>query len=305
MHQIQLIRKYGIQPRKIIGQNFLVDENIQRKIVALLDLKPADQVLEIGAGLGALTGLLAGSGAKVFAVEKDKNLAGILKAELERFPNLQVLNEDALKLDFGKLENGTRRGRRYKVVGNLPYFITTPILFFLIAERRWIEFALIMVQKEFAERLFAQPGTKSYGRLTLALRYHAEAAHAFDVSRHCFTPVPGVDSSLVRLKFRRRGVAGLDEELFFRAIQAAFASRRKNILNALSHGLLEPAGPAEWDGPASPSGHPPLGRAGLGREEWKTLLAGLGIPETKRAEELLLKDYIRLTFALQKRSQAR
>jgi 16S rRNA (adenine1518-N6/adenine1519-N6)-dimethyltransferase len=275
MHQIQLLRKHGIRPKKPWGQNFLVDENIQRKIIFSLDLKPEDRVLEIGAGLGALTDGLLNSGAQVYAVEKDPVLAGILSEELASYENLRVLREDILNLDLSRAAAGA--SGKWKVVGNLPYFVTSPILFYLIDNRRLIESAVVMVQREVADRILATPGSKTYGRVTLAFRYHAEVEHLFDVSRHSFTPEPAVDSSVLRIVFSHKKPRGLDEDLLFRIIQFSFSSRRKNILNNLDHSPL-----------------------GIERAAWQNILAGLKIPTLKRAEELLLKDYLDLTLAVQK-----
>ncbi len=280
MHQIQLLRKYSIRLQKVRGQNFLIDENIQRKIVESLELAKSDCVLEIGAGLGALTEGLVQTGAKVYAVEKDKRFADILAEELAQYANLCLLNDNILKLDFSRLlkHSVPSAKKKWKVAGNLPYFITSPILFHLIDQRKAIDFAMVMVQKEVAERLLAQPGTKSYGRLTLAFRYHADVSHVLDVSRRSFSPVPAVDSSVVKIVFHEKGVAGLDETLLFKIIQAAFSMRRKNILNCLSNSTLD-----------------------ISRDQWKEILAALKIPENKRAEELLLKDYLDLTSAASKK----
>ncbi len=274
MHQIQLLRKYSIRLQKVRGQNFLIDENIQRKIVEAFALSEKDCVLEIGAGLGALTEGLAQTGTKVYAVEKDKRFVDILAQELASYENLRLLNDNILKLDFSLLLKHAvpSSKKKWKVVGNLPYFITSPILFHLIEQRQAINFAMVMVQEEVAERLLAQPGNKSYGRLTLALRYHADVSHVLNVSRRSFSPVPAVDSSVVKIAFHEKGVAGLDETLLFKIIQAAFSMRRKNILNCLSNSTLD-----------------------ISREQWKGILAALKIPENKRAEELLLKDYLDLT----------
>ena len=275
MHQIQLLRKYQVRPQKTRGQNFLIDENIQKKIIGRLGLSEKDYVLEIGSGLGALTEGLLQAGAQVYAVEKDRNLSEALKAELGVHPNLHLLNEDILKIHLKKLlpeKSGAKRSAKWKVVGNLPYFITTPVLFYLIDQKQWIEWAMVMIQKEVAERILAQPGNKSYGRLTLALRYHADISHEFDVSKNSFTPVPQVDSAVIKMVFHQRKVAGLDEDLMFKIIQAAFSTRRKNILNCLSSSPLPPS-----------------------RDEWKKILEQLKIPLNSRAEELLLKDYMDLT----------
>ncbi len=277
MHQIQLLRKYQIRPRKAWGQNFLIDENLQRKIIEGLSLARNDYVLEIGAGLGALTQGLLQTGAHVYAVEKDESLVQILQKELGHYSNLFLVNRDILKLDLKTLP-GKSGGKtfppslKWKVVGNLPYFLTTPILFYLIEQRKRVEQALVMVQKEVADRILALPGSKVYGRLTLAFRYFADVEHLLDVNRQVFRPVPLVDSTVLGIRFHHRKVKGLDEDLLFKVIQAAFAARRKNILNCLSNSHLSPS-----------------------RVEWKKILEELKIPVNFRAEELLLKDYIDLT----------
>lgn len=271
MRQIAMLRKYRIRPQKKWGQHFLVDENIQRRILEVLDLGPQDTVLEIGAGLGALTEGLAASGAGVLALEKDKTLAEILSRELEQHPNLRVLNQDILKLDFATLAGG---GKGLKIVGNLPYSITTPILFHLIDQRKWIHFAVITIQKEVADRLLARPRSKAYGRLTLAFRYYGEVVRKFDIASGAFSPSPKVASSVLKISFPSPQHEDLNEELLFKIIQAAFALRRKTILNSLT------------------ASSPVRSRA-----FWQPLLAEAGIPENKRAEELDLKDYIRLTGA--------
>jgi len=277
MHQIQMLRKYEVRLNKLKGQNFLVDENIQKKLILAIDPQRTDWILEIGAGLGAITDELARSGAKIIAVEKEKTFADILGEELSEFRNLSILSKDILKTDLKKLLSETRapKGKKWKIAGNLPYFITTPILFYLLDGRDYIDEAVVMIQKEVADRLVAQPGNKTYGRLTLALRYYADVSLEFEVGRSCFTPVPQVDSAVIRIVFHGRRVEGLDEALMFRIIQAAFAMRRKNILNALSTGPL-----------------------GLERQDWLEVLGKLGIPVNKRAEELHLKDYIALAFAV-------
>ena len=274
---MEIVHKYAVRCRKAWGQNFLIDENLQRKIIEVLSLERNDYVLEIGAGLGALTQGLLQTGAHVYAVEKDESLVQILQKELGHYSNLFLVNRDILKLDLKTLP-GKSGGKtfppslKWKVVGNLPYFLTTPILFYLIEQRKRVEQALVMVQKEVADRILALPGSKVYGRLTLAFRYFADVEHLLDVNRQVFRPVPLVDSTVLGIRFHHRKVKGLDEDLLFKVIQAAFAARRKNILNCLSNSHLSPS-----------------------RVEWKKILEELKIPVNFRAEELLLKDYIDLT----------
>lgn len=274
MRQIPLLRKYGIRPRKERGQTFLIDENIQRKILVTLGAGPGEFVLEIGAGLGALTEGLLASGAEVYAVEKEASFAAIIERELGAHPNLHLINEDFLKLDLAKIGGPARK--LWKVVGNIPYAVTTPLLFHLVDQREHIDFAVLTLQKEVTERLLATPGCKAYGRLTLAYRFYADVRGEFEISRNSFTPVPRVDSAVVTATFRRGTLPGIDERLLFQIIKSAFAMRRKNLLNCLSASSLP-----------------------LTRTDWQKILEDLRIPTQRRAEELLLKDYLDLARAVQ------
>lgn len=271
MRQIEILRKYGIRPQKRRGQHFLIDLNLQKKIVAAIGPKKTDLILEIGAGLGALTQGLVGSGADVVAVEKDAQVFQVLSREFSRYENLKLVNQDILRFSLKKLfeDSGSRK---IKVCGNIPYYLTTPILFFLIKERAWVEFALIMVQSEVARRILAGPGGKDYGRLTLAFRYFAEVVREFDVSRQAFFPKPVVDSTVLRVAFHGKESPDFPEELLFRVIQGAFGQRRKNILNALSSSPLK-----------------------IQREEWREILAQVEIDFNARAEQLGLEDFMSLT----------
>lgn len=307
--QITLLKKYGLEIRGFRGQHLLVDPNIQRKIVEGVDPKPKEWILEIGPGLGALTAELLAAGACVIAVEKDKRFSEILEGELgaDYRGKLRIENADILKTDLRKLltrlsslrasRSGAKQSQRLlrlrqstladprndvklKVVSNLPYYITSPVLFWLIANRSHVERAILMMQREVADRLLAQPGDKDYGRLTLALRYYAEVHHAFDVSRNCFTPKPDVDSSVITIDFHppSQFPKGLDESFLFHLIQVAFGARRKTLLNRLSHDS----------------------KIGRSRDEVLKILQKLGIPETARGEELLLKDFLSLAETLAK-----
>ncbi len=290
--QITLLKKYGLEVRGFRGQHLLIDPNIQRKIVETVDPKPGEWILEIGPGLGALTGEILSAGARVIAIEKDKRFCEILEGEFggDYKGKLSIENADILKTDLKKLLKAPHpslsRGERAKVKGikivsNLPYYITSPVLFWLISNRALVEKATFMMQREVADRLLAQPGDKDYGRLTLALRYYAQVRRAFDVSRNCFTPRPDVDSTVITLEFHpaSRFPKDIDENFLFRIIQIAFGARRKTLLNRLSHdpGLKRP------------------------REELVKIFAKLGISETARAEELLLKDFISLADAVIRR----
>lgn len=292
--QIELLKKYGLEIRGFKGQHLLVDPNVRRKIIETLSLVPGDRVLEIGPGLGALTSQILAAGATVVAVEKDKRFSEILQGELGGdYPGrLWIENEDILKVDSKKLSSrfkrlspvrqedrgGGGRPRKFKVVSNLPYYITSPILFWLIAHRTLIERAVLMMQKEVANRLLAQPGQRDYSRLTLAVRFYAEVRRHFDVSRNCFTPKPEVDSSVVELDFHppSKLPKGVEEDFVFHLIQAAFGARRKTLLNRLVHDR----------------------QIGKNREELLKILKKTGIPENARGETLMLKDFIALAEQL-------
>jgi len=315
--QIALLHKYGLAIRGFRGQHLLVDPNIQRKIVELVHPKPKEWILEIGPGLGALTGKILEAGAQVIAVEKDRRFCGILEAELgaQSKGRLRIENADILKTDLTSLRGGgkeiprpslrvPRSGAKQslglgtgsailseiaspakkrgglamtgkaglKVVSNLPYYITSPVLFWLIENRARIEKAVLMMQREVANRLLAQPGEKDYGRLTLAVRYYADTHKAFHVSRNCFIPRPDVDSTVVTLEFHpsSKFPKGIDEDFLFHLIQTAFGARRKTLLNRLA-------------------GDPQIAKS---RAELLELFGELKIPEKSRAEDLLLKDFI-------------
>lgn len=282
--QVALLKKYDLPVRGISGQHLLIDPNIQRKIIELLDPQPKDWILEIGPGLGALTGGILSTGTNVIAVEKDKRFCDILEGELggDYKGKFFVENQDVLKTELKKLisrhVSKKKSFPKVKVVSNLPYYITSPILFWLIANRSYVEKTVLMMQKEVGTRLTAQPGNKDYGRLTLALRYYADVHRAFDVSRNCFSPKPTVDSSVLMIDFypQSKLPKGIDENFFFHIVKVAFGARRKTLLNRLTH-----------DEQIEKS-----------REEVVGVLKKLGIPENTRGEDLLLKDFISLAEAL-------
>jgi len=270
MHQIQLLKKYGLSVRGVRGQHLLIDENIQRKFVQAVDPKPGGLILEIGPGLGAITELLLQSGAHVIAVEHDPRFVEILKGELSRdFKNLTLIHADILKFD---LKKSIASRSSVKVVGNIPYYITSPILLYLISYRNLIDVAYVTVQREIANRFFAQPGTKDYGRLSLLVRLYADASRKFEISRNCFSPKPDVDSTVVELMFRKNLPSNIDEAVVLDLVKAGFGERRKNILNAIANGFKDR----------------------ITKDKAKEIISAAGLKETMRAEELMLKDFIRL-----------
>ncbi|HBT20722.1 MAG TPA: 16S rRNA (adenine(1518)-N(6)/adenine(1519)-N(6))-dimethyltransferase [Peptococcaceae bacterium] len=230
----EILKKYNIKLNKRWGQNFLVDPRIAEGI-AEATCDAGDEVLEIGPGIGSLTEFLLARSCRVVAVEIDPRLTAVLIEMFENSDQLTVVEGDFLDQDLAELhEKHFSPGRKIKVVGNLPYYVTSPILIKLFGSYQQISAATLMMQKEVAERIMAQPGTKEYGSLTVLCRYYSEPEIIFNVSRRNFFPPPEVDSTVVRFKMLSRpSVMVLDEDLFFKIVRAAFNQRRKTILNAL------------------------------------------------------------------------
>lgn len=224
--------EYAFSPLKRFGENYLIDRNIKDKIIKEAGIVKTDTILEIGPGLGALTLDLAESGASVFAVEKDPKAFRILQdITSEKYPNLHLFNGDILKFDIKK----NIPLKKIKVTGNLPYYITTPIIEYIIESGDVIDSALIVIQKEVAGRLKALPGTKDYGSLSCFAQYYTKPEYLHTIKRTSFYPVPDVDSSLMRLTMREEpSVKVKDEGLFFKIIRGSFNQRRKSIINSLS-----------------------------------------------------------------------
>ncbi|HPM42613.1 MAG TPA: 16S rRNA (adenine(1518)-N(6)/adenine(1519)-N(6))-dimethyltransferase RsmA [Candidatus Omnitrophota bacterium] len=227
----ELFLEYGFRPLKRYGENYLVDNNIKDKIVGELGLLSNDRVLEIGPGLGALTIDIAESGAELTAVEKDRKACAILSDLLGDSKNTTILNRDVLDYDIP----GFAGERKIKIVGNLPYYITSPIIEKIITAYAVTDFAVILVQKEFANRLAAGPGSKEYGSLSCFVQYRAAISYIHTVKRSSFYPEPEVDSAIVRLDMLKKPpVEVADERLLFKVIRGAFNQRRKSLINSLS-----------------------------------------------------------------------
>lgn len=268
-----ILSAFHLRASKRLGQNFLVDAGVVRAIVDAADLSPADTVLEIGPGIGTLTQGLAESGARIVAVELDKKLPAVLAETLKGYDNVTVVPGDILKLDILRILN-LGAGERFKVVANLPYYITTPILMALLEQHLPIERMVTMVQKEVAVRMTARPGSKDYGALSVAVQYHTDARIVMDVPPRAFMPAPEVTSSVIACCVRETpAVHPTDEKLFFRLVRAAFGQRRKTLLNALTG-------------------------AGLTKELCRAGLAAAGIAESLRGEQLSLADFARLSDAV-------
>ena len=233
---IEVIKKYDFAFQKKFGQNFLIDAHVLNKIIASADITKDDCVLEIGPGIGTMTQYLAEAAGKVVAVEIDRNLIPILSETLADYENVTVINEDVLKLDIAKLADEYNQGRPIKVVANLPYYITTPIIMGLFESHVPVKSITVMVQKEVALRMQAGPGTKDYGALSLAVQFYAEPYIVANVPPNCFMPRPNVGSAVIRLTLHENPPTTVkDESLMFRIIRASFNQRRKTLLNGLNN----------------------------------------------------------------------
>ena len=262
-----ILNRFKLRADKKLGQNFLIDENVVRQIVEAAELSEADTVLEVGPGIGTLTQGLAESKAKVVAVELDTRLLPVLATTLEGYDNVRVVHGDILKVNIME-EVGAPE---FKVCANLPYYITTPIIFALLEKRLPMERLVAMVQKEVAERMAAQPGGKDYGALSVAIQYYTEPEIAFIVPPTSFIPAPAVDSAVIVCKRRSKPpVEVCDEALFFRVVKAAFSLRRKMLSNSLKN-------------------------MGIKSEQVVKWLELAGVDGKRRAETLSLEDFAKLT----------
>ena len=233
---IQTIKKYEFAFQKKFGQNFLIDDHVITKIINAAEITKDDLVLEIGPGIGTMTQYLAESARKGIAVEIDKNLIPILGETLAEYDNVTVINEDILKLDINRLVEEENAGKPIKVVANLPYYITTPIIMGLFESHVPLQSITVMVQKEVADRMQVGPGSKDYGALSLAVQYYAKPYIAANVPPNCFIPRPGVGSAVIRLtRYEEPPVTVKDESLMFKLIRASFNQRRKTLQNGIAN----------------------------------------------------------------------
>lgn len=233
----EIIDKYNFRFSKSLGQNFLIDGNIVRKICEEGEISKEDDILEIGPGIGTLTEELSYKANKVVAVELDKSLFPILDETLAGCNNVEIVPGDILKIDLPKLFSEKFESENIKIVANLPYYITTPIIGRLLEEELDIDSILVMVQSEVAERMKASPGTKDYGSLSVFVQYYTDPEIVLLVPKTAFMPRPNVDSAVIKLKIRKEKIELKDRETFFKVVKAAFSQRRKTILNSLSSGL--------------------------------------------------------------------
>ena len=271
---IEVLQKYHFNFQKKFGQNFLIDTHVLEKIIASAGVTQEDFVLEIGPGIGTMTQYLCESAREVVAVEIDQNLIPILQDTLSAYDNVTVINEDILKLDIAKLARDRNGGNPIKVVANLPYYITTPIIMGLFESHVPIESITVMVQKEVADRMQVGPGTKDYGALSLAVQYYAKPEIVANVPPNCFMPRPNVGSAVIRLtRHDTVPVDVEDEKLMFAIIRASFNQRRKTLANGLSNapGIR------------------------LSKEEIQESITELGVPATIRGEALTLQQFAELS----------
>lgn len=232
-----ILDRYGFKFSKSLGQNFLIDGNIIKRIVEIAGLDEKSGVLEIGPGFGTLTQLLCKKANKVIAIEVDKSLTEVHKGTLD-YPNLKIIYDDFLKVDVNKLIEEEFKGLDVKIVANLPYYITTPIIMKILEEKYKVSKIVVMVQKEMAQRLNSKPGTKNYGAITLAVQYRADTNIAMIVPNSVFMPKPKVDSAVIEFRILPKPrIDVCDEKMLFEVIKASFAQRRKTILNGLSNSL--------------------------------------------------------------------
>jgi 16S rRNA (adenine1518-N6/adenine1519-N6)-dimethyltransferase len=235
----EILEKYGFSFKKSLGQNFLIDTNILRRIVDFAELSAETGVIEIGPGIGALTEQLARRAKKVVAFEIDQRLLPILAETLSPYPNVRIIHQDVLKADVQKVIDEEFAGiKDIMVVANLPYYVTTPIIMKLLTDNLPLRGIVVMLQKEVAERIAAKPGTKDYGSLSIAVQYYTKAETVMTVPRTVFVPQPNVDSAVIRLtKLPQPAVFVENEEFFFELVRASFGQRRKTILNNLTSNL--------------------------------------------------------------------
>ena len=233
---IEVLQKYNFNFQKKFGQNFLIDERVLEKIISAAEVNKDDFVLEIGPGIETMTQYLAENAREVMAVEIDKNLIPILSDTLSAYDNVSILNADILKVDIAKIVEEKNGGKPVKVVANLPYYITTPIIMGLFESHVPIDSITVMVQKEVADRMQSGPGTKDYGALSLAVQYYAEPYVVANVPPNCFMPRPKVGSAVIRLtKYKDAPIKVTNEKLLFQLIRASFNQRRKTLSNSLKN----------------------------------------------------------------------
>lgn len=279
---IQVLQKYNFNFQKKFGQNFLIDTRILEGIIEAAGVTDQDFVLEIGPGIGTMTQYLCEAAREVVAVEIDANLIPILQDTLSAYDNVEVIHEDILKVDINRLAQERNGGRPIKVVANLPYYITTPIIMGLFESHVPIDSITIMVQKEVADRMQVGPGTKDYGALSLAVQYYAKPEIVQSVPPSCFMPQPKVGSAVIRLtRHEKVPVDVNNEKLMFQIIRASFNQRRKTLANGLNN----------------------FPQISLGKEQIQECIEELGVPVTVRGEALTLEQFAKLSNIIERKMQ--
>lgn len=269
-----ILKKYNISANKKLGQNFLIDDDIIQNIIDAAELKETDLVIEIGPGLGTLTSKLLEKAGKVIAIELDEKMLKVLNDRFSLYNNFILINNDVLKVDLNKIiEENLEQLKSVKIVANLPYYITTPIIMKLLESKLKIETITVMVQKEVADRITATPGDKLSGAITYSVDYYAKAEEVVFVSKSCFMPSPEVDSTVIKLEIRKEPkVNVLNEEMFFKVIKASFMQRRKTLINGLMNsGIIKD------------------------REKLNTILKEANIDSNIRGEKLTIEQFANLS----------
>lgn len=267
-----VVEKHGFKFSKSLGQNFLIDDNVIDKILNGARLSEGDKVIEVGPGIGTLTREMGKVADKVVAIEIDKTLIPILSETLDEFDNIEVVNQDILKVNIQELVNEKLSGGPVKLVANLPYYITTPIVMKFLEEDIPVTDIVVMVQKEVADRMNAGPGTKDYGALSVAVQYYCDTEIVAKAPRHMFIPQPNVDSTVIGLHVRKELKYPVDnEEIFFKTVKASFGQRRKTLLNSLG------------------------GLGFLNKDEIREVLKESDIDEKRRGETLTIEEFAKLS----------
>lgn len=276
---MEIISKYNFNFKKDFGQNFLIDGNVLQRIVECAEVTADDTVIEIGPGIGSMTQYLCRAAKHVIAIEIDKTLIPILEETLGEYDNIKIINEDVLKVDLKAIAEEYNGGKPVKVVANLPYYITTPIIMGLFEKDVPIDSITVMVQKEVADRMQVGPGTKDYGALSLAVQYYSKPHIVLNVSPECFVPKPKVGSAVIRMdKYKEPHVKARDSKFMFKIIRAAFNQRRKTLANALKNSA----------------------ELSLDKESIESAIRELGLSPTVRGEALTLEEFARLSDILYK-----
>ena len=272
-----IMKKYNITANKNYGQNFLIDESVVNGIIENADITKNDLIIEIGPGLGTLTSRLLENAGKVICVELDKNMIKILNDRFSLYKNFELINNDILKIDIEKLIKQNSEYKNFKVVANLPYYITTPIIMKLLENKLNLNSITVMVQKEVAQRLAEKPGGKNTGAITYTINYYTNPKIVINVSKNCFIPSPKVDSSVIKLEILKKPkINVINEELFFKIIKSAFIQKRKTLINSLSNnGIAD-------------------------KITLENILLKLNIDTKIRAEQLTLDDFANITKCLSK-----